>query len=128
MRALTLALRGDWLVETANARWQDQNPGFACGVWFTPSDPISKKPGLTVDFDMFHSLCRDMARRYLSFIERNWDILDAGALDEIALEMLEAAAEFGDRVPNCEVACDYCRGAAALKEAARGDCSAARVP
>ena len=98
---LHLVVKADWLVETANARWEAQNQGFRSNVWFEHAEPFTSLPGFSL------SLCGEylrpeLSRRLLAFMDRNKDILDLNLVTMEVRRVLERSAARQGNMCSCE--------------------------
>ena len=118
---LCLLVKADWLVNAANARWAQQNPGISCNVRFEEGevflfDHPPGRPGYIVRLDdAARVVCSNMALRFLSFIERNSDILDLSQLDDEVVRVLHEAAQEERVVVECLAFCARCRALTRLQ-------------
>ena len=98
---LHLILKAAWLVETANARWEAQNPGFRSRVWFEHAEPFTGLPGFSLVLSGEY-LRPELSRRFLEFMERNKDILELTFVSVEVRGVLERSAARQGNLCSCE--------------------------
>jgi hypothetical protein len=117
-----LVLKADWLVDTANARWDSQNPGHWGDVWFEHADRNTGLPGCSIQVQPSAGRPEPgLAHRLLVFIRRNQDILDMRFVRPEVLEALCSRAKVLPRWCSCETCSSSARQLVAVERSRQSE-------